>query len=93
MGIHNSHTVKRNQVHLRKSEKYFSLLPLELVYDHELNIANYGYHRQMHLARVVALPDFSILLLQAIVQSAKKAKIRGKMLIWILEQLAIKRAK
>ena len=70
-----------------------SFLPLELVYDHELNIANYGYHRQMHLARVVALPDFSILLLQAIVQSAKKAKIRGKMLIWILEQLAIKRAK
>ena len=53
-------------------------LPLELVYDHELNIANYGYHRQMHLARVVSLPDFSILLLQAIVQSVKKAKIRGE---------------
>lgn len=58
-----------------KNKDFF--LPLELVYDHELNIANYGYHRQMHPARAVALPDFSIPLLQAIVRSVK---IGGKTL-------------
>ena len=56
------------------SSKFF-FIPLELVYDHELNIGNYGYHRQMHLVRAVSRPDFSIPLWQAVVQSVK---IEGK---------------